>query len=295
MAGMRLYRALCRVFPRSFRAKLMTVVLGGTLLPMLGFSLWLMANNGARPDHLLSGVLLALSLTLIGGVLSLLLVFRLLAPLREVAEAIDRYEREQVLPSLPEDCKDEIGQVMRAANCGLRHIDASRRELERMALECPLTHALNRRGSEHALLDSVAIAEREGTPLALYVVDIDNLKPVNDQLGHAAGDSMLVALVEGARGWLGERDWIGRWGGDEFLVGVHDTLPAANAKVEDWLEQLSASDRDVQVRASVGCAPYRPGEDAMRLYREADAAMYRAKAAGGRKLVCVVENTAALH
>ena len=106
---------------------------------------------------------------------------------------------------------------------------------------------------------------------------------------------MLVALVEGARGWLGERDWIGRWGGDEFLVGVHDTLPVANARVEGWLEQLSASDRDVQVRASVGCAPYRPGEDAMRLYREADAAMYRAKAAGGRKLVCVVENSAALH
>ena len=100
MAGMRLYRALCRVFPRSFRAKLMTVVLGGTLLPIVGFSLWLMANNGARPDHLLSGVLLALSLTLIGGVLSLLLVFRLLAPLRDVAEAIDRYEREQVLPRL---------------------------------------------------------------------------------------------------------------------------------------------------------------------------------------------------
>ena len=295
MAGMRVYRALGRVFPTSFRAKLMAVVVGGTLVPALAFTGWLMRNNGVQPDHLLSGVLVAVALILVGAVISLLLVFQLLAPLRHVSEAIDRYEHDQSLPDLPVDCEDEIGQLMRAAHCGLQRIDESRRELERMALECPLTRALNRRGSEHALLDSVELAEREGSPLSLYVVDIDNLKPVNDSLGHAAGDSMLVALVEGARAWLGPRDWIGRWGGDEFLVGVHDAPPEANAKVERWLEQLAAADRDVQVRASVGCAPYRPGEDAMRLYREADAAMYRAKQAGGRKLVCVVENTAAQH
>ena len=295
MPGMRVYRALSRVFPHSFRAKLMAVVVGGTLVPSLGFAVWLMRNNGAQPDHLLSGVLIAVALMIVGAVVSLLLVFQLLAPLRCVAEAIEDYERDQTLPSLPEHCEDELGQLMRAASCGLQRIDESRRELQRMALECPLTHALNRRGSEHALLDSVERAEREGTPLALYVVDVDNLKPVNDQLGHAAGDSMLVALVEGARAFLGEGDWIGRWGGDEFLVALHDTLPSANARVERWLEQLSAADRDIQVRASVGCAPYRPGEDAMRLYREADAAMYRAKAAGRGKLVCVVENTAARH
>ena len=67
MAGMRVYRALCRVFPHSYRAKLMAVVLGCTLLPLLGFALWLMHSNGVSPEHLLTGVLVAVSVTLIGA------------------------------------------------------------------------------------------------------------------------------------------------------------------------------------------------------------------------------------
>jgi diguanylate cyclase (GGDEF)-like protein len=98
---------------------------------------------------------------------------------------------------------------------------------------------------------------------------------------------MLIDLVMRSRDWLGPRDWIGRLGGDEFVMGVHDTLANSNAKVQRWLDALAAPRVDgPQVRASAGCAQYRPGLDAMQLHREADAAMYRAKASGGGKLVC---------
>ena len=98
---------------------------------------------------------------------------------------------------------------------------------------------------------------------------------------------MLIDLVMGARGWLSPRDWIGRLGGDEFVLCVHDGLVAANANVQRWLDALATPRTDrPQVRASAGCAQYRPGLDAMELHREADAAMYRAKASGGGKLVC---------
>ena len=90
---------------------------------------------------------------------------------------------------------DEMGLLMRGINCGLREIDQGIRELQRSALEDPLTGALNRRGSEKALLACIELAEREGIPLVLYVVDVDNLKPVNDAYGHAVGDSMLIDLV----------------------------------------------------------------------------------------------------
>jgi diguanylate cyclase (GGDEF)-like protein len=100
----------------------------------------------------------------------------------------------------------------------------------------------------------------------LYVVDVDNLKPVNDAYGHAAGDSMLIDLVMRARAWLGPRDWIGRLGGDEFVMCVHDGLAASNAKVQRWLDALAAPSADRrQIRASAGCAQYRPGVDAMQL------------------------------
>ena len=284
---MRVYRALSKVFPTSFRAKLMAVVLVCTILPIGVFAVWLLANNGADPERLLTGTAVAVLITLLGTLLSLLLIFQLLSPLRLVADAIETYFSERKLPVLPEAGDDEIGVLMRATHCGLQRIHDGVAELERYAVEDPLTHALNRRGSEQALARSIARAEHGALPLVLYVVDVDNLKPVNDVYGHAAGDDMLINLVERARSWLTGDDWIGRWGGDEFLLCMHEALPIANTKVQLWLDDLATPRGDgIVVRLSAGCAHHQPGLDAMALYHEADAAMYMAKATGGGKLVC---------
>lgn len=286
MPTLGVYRALSRVFPCSFRAKLMAVVLGCITLPLLAFIGWMLAA-ATSADRFVTGALLAVCVTLGGTLTALLLIYQLLRPLRLMADVVEAYQREQRLPDLPEDGRDEVGQLMRGINCGLREIDQGMRELQRVALEDPLTGALNRRGSEKSLLACVEGAGHAGTPLVLYVVDVDNLKPVNDAYGHAAGDRMLVDLVTHAGEWLGERDWIGRLGGDEFLVCVHAALAAANARVQRWLDELAAPRVEGQpIRASAGCAEYRPGLDAMQLYREADAAMYRAKSGGGGKLAC---------
>jgi diguanylate cyclase (GGDEF)-like protein len=296
MAGLRVYRALSRVFPRSFRAKLMAVVLGCTLLPMLVFVAWLLAHNGADPGRLLTATSIAIAVTLLGTLVSLLLIYQLLQPLRMVADVIETYYREHRLPALPEDGCDEIGLLMHGVNRGLREIEAGRLEMERLSLEDPLTHAMNRRGSERSLLRCVERAEHESSPLVLYVVDLDNLKVVNDEFGHAAGDQMLITLVDAARRSLGDDANIGRWGGDEFLVCLHDPLPLANDKVRNWLHALRAPiENGILVSVSIGCAEFRPGVDAMQLYHEADAAMYRAKADGGSKLVCHGSERELLH
>ncbi|MCI4568185.1 GGDEF domain-containing protein [Lysobacter sp. CFH 32150] len=287
MREMQVYRALSKVFPHSFRAKLMAVVLVCTMLPIAVFTVWLLANNGADPRRLLTGTVVAVLITLLGTAVSLLLIFQLLAPLRLVADAIGMYFSERKLPVLPEGGEDEIGVLMRATHCGLQRIHEGVAELERYAVEDPLTHAMNRRGSEQALAHSIELAELGMVPLVLYVIDVDNLKPVNDVYGHAAGDQMLFDLVDRTRDWLVGHDWIGRWGGDEFLLCMHEALPVANAKVQRWLDDLAAPGEDgIVIRISAGCAHYQPGLTAMALYREADAAMYVAKAAGGGKLVC---------
>lgn len=286
MAGLGVYRVLSRIFPRSFRAKLMAVLIVCTLLPLAGFVAWLLANNGADPGHLATGAVVALLVTLGGIVVSLFLLYHLLTPLRMMADVVEAYYREHRLPALPEVGRDEVGLLMRGINCGLREIDSGMRELERFALEDALTRALSRRGSDHALHACIERAER-GQPLVMYVVDVDNLKPVNDEYGHSAGDRMLVDLVESAQAWLTGDDWIGRWGGDEFLICVHEDLAVANARVQRWLRDLARPRADgIPIRVSIGCAKYRPGTDAMQLYREADAAMYAAKSQGGGKLVC---------
>ena len=102
------------------------------------------------------------------------------------------------------------------------------------------------------------------------------------------GDRALIRLVESARRHLGPRDWVGRWGGDEFLLGIHDELGPARHRVTEWLASLGhPAGTGFPVYASAGCACYH-GQDAMGLYREADAAMYEAKFAGGNSLVCHV-------
>jgi len=286
MSGLGVYRAFSRVFPRSFRAKLMAVVVVCTLLPLGAFVAWLFANNGADPARLAAGAGLALLVIAAGVLVALFLLYHLLTPLRMMADVVEAYYREHRLPELPEDGRDEMGLLMRGINCGLREIDNGIRELERVALEDPLTGALSRRGTDRALQHSVERAER-GESFMLYVMDVDNLKPVNDELGHAAGDRLLIDMVDSARHWMRDGDWIGRWGGDEFLVGVFGDHVEATQAVKRWLRRLAIADRDgVPIRVSIGCAQFRPGLDALALYREADAAMYAAKARGGGNLVC---------
>lgn len=283
---MSVYRLLARLFPRSFRARLLTVVFVCTSLPMQALVVWLLLNGNAEPERQILGTTIALLATFAGTLVSLFLLYKLIEPLRRAADAVDAYYHTQQLPRLPDAGPDEMGRLMRGINRCLRGVDAGVRELERHALQDPLTEALNRRGCEQALHDSVAFATREQAPFALVVVDLDNLKPINDEHGHAAGDQALIRLVEAARLWLGAQDWVGRWGGDEFLVGIHDEIGPARQRVTEWLASLAEpGGTGFPVHASAGCACF-SGQDAMTLYREADAAMYEAKFAGGNAMVC---------
>ena len=285
---MHIYKLTSRIFPRSFRAKMLAAVFFCTTLPVLVFAVWLLANNGADPHRLVTAAAIALTVTVVGGLVSLLLIYQLLSPLRRAADALDDYYREQKLPWLPAVGDDDMARLLRGINRCLRGVDAGLRQLERHAIEDPLTHAFNRRGCEQALADSMTLASNDRTPFVLLVVDLDNLKPINDEYGHAAGDRALIALVTSARaGCLGEQDWIGRWGGDEFLVGIHDEFESAKARVQGWLQKLETAGDDAQpVYVSAGCAHYKHGLDMGTLYRHADAAMYEAKFSGGRQLVC---------
>lgn len=283
---MRLYTGLSRVFPRSFSAKLVAVALVGIHLPLLVLIAWLASQSelGGHPPWWV--VIAALLATLAGTALTLSALYRLLAPLRIAADALDSYYVDQRLPSLPEHGDDELGRLLRGINRSLRGIDAGMRDLKKHALFDSLTQALNRRGSEQAMRDSVTASQREGWPFVLFVLDMDNLKQINDRFGHLAGDRVLVRLVESAYGWLGAQDWVGRWGGDEFLIGIHASEDEATLKLNQWLSMLEREDADdLPLYVSAGSAVCEQGLDATELYCRADAAMYRAKFSGGRRLV----------
>ncbi len=162
--------------------------------------------------------------------------------------------------------------------------DAAR--IEQLAHFDILTGLANRGLLDDRLARLVAQSRRNASPLAVLLFDLDGFKGVNDTLGHAAGDALLVAVAKRARACVRESDTVGRLGGDEFLVLLPDTdREGARAVAGKLLETLAApcdlGAQSVGVSASIGGA-FLPGPspDAESLVREADEALYRSKRAG---------------
>lgn len=152
-------------------------------------------------------------------------------------------------------------------------------ELERVAYLDPLTGLLNRRAWEEAVLREQARCVRHPRPVAIVVVDLDELKAVNDENGHLAGDVLLRLTGGLLREILRPSDTVARIGGDEFAVLVVDVVDEAPARLA---ERIRRSLADEGVRASVGAAISPTGERLHAALHSADAAMYRTKPKGPR-------------
>ena len=131
---------------------------------------------------------------------------------------------------------------------------------------------------------AVARASRSGNPVGVLFIDIDDFKTINDSLGHRAGDELLQAVAARLEACLRPSDTIARLGGDEFAVlieeieGAADAATAAGRMLDSLADPIAIEGREVYVGASVGIAA--GPEDAETLLRDADLAMYRAKAEG---------------
>lgn len=147
-----------------------------------------------------------------------------------------------------------------------------------------LTGALSRRAFFKLGEREVAVAGRTRRPLALLLIDFDNFKPINDTLGHDAGDKALVAFVRRAESVLRTSDFLGRVGGDEFavLMPEADLVAAANAgeRLKKRIEATKAGDPLAGVTLSIGAALWRERDSLKDLMKRADKALYRAKEHG---------------
>ncbi|MES9995679.1 diguanylate cyclase [Desulfovibrio aminophilus] len=162
--------------------------------------------------------------------------------------------------------------------------------LEEMATVDKLTGLANRQAFDILLEQAFKEARRDGTPLSLLLVDIDDFKDINDQHGHLAGDAVIRRVAEIARQCVRESDLLCRWGGEEYLAalrgcGREQALTLAEsirARVQQTGEAEPVPFQGLTV--SIGVAALHTGDTPDSLLRRSDSALYTAKADGRNKV-----------
>jgi two-component system CheB/CheR fusion protein len=190
--------------------------------------------------------------------------------------------------------KDERGIVTRhiAVFSDITDAKKAQETIERQATFDTLTGLPNRNLMMDRLKQVLSSSRRSGRMFAVMFLDLDHFKSVNDALGHAAGDELLVKTAVRIRSALRDSDSVGRMGGDEFIVllgdmaSAEDIIPIANKLLAEVHEPLVVAGHTLQTATSIGITVYpMDGDTPETLLKNADSAMYEAKK-NGRNTFC---------
>ncbi len=186
-----------------------------------------------------------------------------------------------------------IGLLASACIIGmtLMAINRYQRKVELMAVSDELTGALNRRGLEKEFERALYAGRRYERPCSLIILDLDGFKAVNDQLGHLAGDQVLLAVTRRIHATIRPSDVFARWGGDEFVVLTENLLDQAVMLAERLRQAIhdadlvgpDAAQNDPRRTITICCGvtQCRGDDDLDQALRRADQAMYVCKTQGG--------------
>lgn len=244
----------------------------------------------------------ALSLTLVmsGVVFNLIVNNIAIKPIQKLIQATRQIAKGDLEPVLDVRGKDELGELaLSFRQMGKQLLHTSRR-IRQLAYFDPLTQLPNRTTLRETLSRLLARSDRGKWKTAVLFIDLDDFKKVNDRLGHEAGDELLIQISHRLKNRLRLADilfeqagvasvdqLISRRGGDEFnailtnIKAPHDAAAVAERIIQDLNEPFLVSKSEIHVGASVGVALFPDdGNDADTLLRNADLAMYEAKAKG---------------
>ncbi|MBF0265644.1 MAG: diguanylate cyclase [Gammaproteobacteria bacterium] len=170
----------------------------------------------------------------------------------------------------------------------LKLIEQQNKNLEKIASLDPLTEIRNRRSFREIIATEIKRSKRYQHPLCLIYFDIDHFKKINDSYGHRVGDEILIDVVKVVLHQLRDIDYLGRWGGDEFLILLSETsLMYADhvaQRICSEVEQYPFNKVD-EVSISLGVVEYKTNESIDALINRADTSLYRAKSNGKNKVM----------
>ncbi|MDP8943290.1 MAG: diguanylate cyclase [Actinomycetota bacterium] len=236
----------------------------------------------------------------LGLLLNLLLGRAVLTPLRRLRQASRRIGSGEVETRLGWDREDEIGQLANDFDRMAAELQGVQAHLEGLALKDPLTGLLNHRAFQERVGQELRRAEREGYPVSVVALDVDNFKEINDRWGHAAGDEALRVLASSIGSELRPSDVCGRVGGDEFMLAIVRSRASEAEGVVERLRmkvasmQFGPAGQSLTISAGISEFP-RHSLSQEELVHLADGAMYWAKSNGrNRSYVYSAESNFAL-
>ena len=213
----------------------------------------------------------------------------ILGPIRSLRDSADRFGAGDLGHRISLPYPDEFGVLGHTFNAMADQLEASLTELKDISVRDELTGLFNRREFNRRLFEEeIKRAHRYGRPVSLLILDLDNLKEINDEYGHPSGDEALRHVSRSIVDQVRPVDSVSRYGGDEFVVMAPETDSAeALAMAERVRESVSFSPvllplgDHAHLSVSIGIATFpRDAHSAEELVNRADLALYQAKSAG---------------
>ncbi|CAM3628093.1 putative signaling protein [Pseudomonas reidholzensis] len=198
----------------------------------------------------------------------------------------ERDRREQELAGRLHGLAERVANMEQEALGYREHLEEQRQK----ALIDPLTGLPNRAAWSEQVEREVLDWQENGGHLSMAILDLDHFKRINDSYGHLAGDKVLKIVADQLRKRLRGRDFIARFGGEEFVLLLPQTSPAAGSQVAEVLRAAIEAcpfhfkGERVVITASIGLSAFRAGERGDQVLKRADAALYRAKDLGRNRV-----------
>jgi diguanylate cyclase (GGDEF)-like protein len=269
--------------PRRIAHKILLIALLGTLMPLFSLAVYVLFFTSPGSFEL-TPMFVVLAGSLLGACLTLLAIQALLTPIGAVGKALAAFDQARDLPQFGKRYHGELGALLNNTEFALISLRNSIEHLEACAQIDVLTKLLNRQGAG-ARLDRMVLAEDENPrALLLLFIDLEGFSQINQVHGRAVGDRVLQQVGNLLRASLRERDWVARWGDDEFLLVLSNNdrqdVAGLTGRLRDQLRVLPIDDAGMlvlDVGFCAGAAYLEQGMTVDELVEKADEARRHAK------------------
>ncbi|MBF0329579.1 MAG: GGDEF domain-containing protein [Nitrospirae bacterium] len=190
---------------------------------------------------------------------------------------------------------EEINHLNNELSSAIENLDTKNRAIQEMVITDKLTGLYNRNYLFTVLEDEISRCQRYNTTFSIFMIDIDDFKRVNDEFGHLVGDKLLASLGDVVKKVIRNTDRPFRYGGEEFVIILPETEPSIAIIIANRIRTAfeatiieiddGSGKKNISRTLSLGVAFYKKGATSQELLKQADTAMYTAKAEGKNKVI----------